>query len=82
MKNEIKLYKRPESLIRVCHICLKLNESPNEIEKCAHCQKSFLPLRYFDKIHSQASKSNWSSHFSSIEDIDDKDLILGLFVKW
>ncbi|HLW56090.1 MAG TPA: hypothetical protein VKY27_01820 [Bacteriovoracaceae bacterium] len=81
MKNEFKLYKRPESLIRVCHKCLKINEASGEIEKCAHCQKSFLPLRYFDKIHSK-SKENWTSYFSSIEDIDEKDLIQGLIVKW
>lgn len=81
MNNDLKLYKRPQTLIRVCHMCLKLNEGDGEIEKCAHCHKSFLPLRYFEKVHAQ-SKRNWTSHFSSIEDIDDKDLIKGLFVMW
>lgn len=81
MNKEIKLSKKPQTLIRVCHMCLKINESTAEIEKCVHCQKSFLPLRYFEKIHSHA-KQEWSSHFSSIEDIDDKDLIQGLFVMW
>lgn len=81
MNKELKISKRPQSLIRLCHKCLKLNESTSEIEKCGHCQKSFLPLRYFDKIHARP-KNEWSSHFSSIEDIDPKDLIQGLFVMW
>lgn len=81
MKNEVRLHKTPQTLIRMCHMCLKLNEAASEIEKCHHCHKSFLPLRYFDKIHAK-SQGNWSSHFDSIDDIDSKDLICGLFVMW
>ncbi|HLT22200.1 MAG TPA: hypothetical protein VKZ84_02115 [Bacteriovoracaceae bacterium] len=81
MKSESKLYKKSKTLIRACHMCFKLNEATSEIEKCQHCHKSFLPLRYFDKIHAK-SKENWSSHFNSIDDIDSKDLIQGLFVVW
>ena len=67
-------------MMRVCHRCLKLNESEKELERCQHCNKSFLPLQYFEKIHAQ--HEDWSSHFSSSEDLDEKDLIKGLFVLW
>jgi hypothetical protein len=67
--------------MRVCHSCLKLNESHKELERCAHCDKSFLPLRYFDKIHSDKDTS-WSNHFSYSEHLDEEDLIKGLFVLW
>ena len=70
-----------KNLIRLCHSCQKLNESHTELERCIHCKKSFLPLRYFDKIHSQ-KQQNWASHFSSTEDIEEEDLIKGLFVLW
>jgi hypothetical protein len=81
MKDNLTLNKKPQKLIRACHVCLKLNESDGEIEKCSHCNKSFLPLRYFEKIHGK-SKKDWAGHFSSIDDIDQKDLIKGLFVMW
>jgi hypothetical protein len=46
-----------------------------------HCEKSFLPLRYFEKIHGRKNQQ-WASHFSSTEDLDEEDLIKGLFVLW
>lgn len=68
-------------LIRACHACLKLNESYQEMERCSHCNKSFLPLKYFEKIHHHKGQA-WGSHFSSSEQIEDEDLIKGLFVLW
>lgn len=68
-------------LIRACHSCLKLNESYQEQERCSHCNKAFLPLRYFEKIH-QAKDSKWENHFSPAEQIDEEDLVRGLFVLW
>ena len=67
--------------MRVCHRCMKLNESLQELERCAHCNKSFLPLRYFEKIHA-SNKQNWDGHFSSSDELDQVDLIKGLFVLW
>lgn len=68
-------------LIRACHSCLKLNESEKELERCAHCNKAFLPLRYFDKIHHDKDVK-WENHFYPTELIEEEDLIKGLFVLW
>jgi hypothetical protein len=80
MKNTI-LKSKEKLLIRACHSCLKLNESYQELERCTHCKKSFLPLRYFEKIHQQ-KELKWENHFSLSEQIEEEDLIKGLFVLW
>lgn len=80
MKNTI-LKSKEKLLIRACHSCLKLNESYQELERCTHCKKSFLPLRYFEKIH-QHKELKWENHFSLSEQIEEEDLIKGLFVLW
>jgi hypothetical protein len=72
---------KEKTLIRVCHSCLKLNESHKELERCLHCSKSFLPLRYFDKIHGD-KEQKWENHFSTTDVLEDEDLIKGLFVLW
>ncbi len=68
-------------LIRACHRCLKINESMNELERCSHCKKSFLPLRYFEKVH-HAKGPKGENYFYSTELLDDEDLVKGLFVLW
>lgn len=78
---EIKQSAKEKLLIRACHACLKINESLHELERCSHCNKAFLPLNYFEKIHTDKAQK-WSSHFSSTEDIAEEDLIKGLFVLW
>ncbi len=45
----MKLSKEPKSLLRLCHRCNKLIESEEEILKCSHCNKSFLPVNYFER---------------------------------
>lgn len=80
MKNTI-LTPKEKLLIRACHSCLKINESRQELERCTHCKKSFLPLRYFEKIHQQKDLK-WENHFSTSDQIDEEDLIKGLFVLW
>lgn len=79
--SHLEKVSKEKNLIRLCHSCQNLNESDTELERCQHCKKSFLPLRYFDKIHSKKHQT-WSSHFSNTEDIDEEDLIKGLFVLW
>jgi hypothetical protein len=79
--NEIQKNTKEKTLIRVCHSCTKINESSRELERCAHCNKSFLPLRYFEKIQSDKA-AKWEAHFSSTDMIDEEDLIKGLFVLW
>lgn len=79
--NEIKPAYKEKLLIRACHGCSKITESFQEIERCSHCNKAFLPLRYFEKIH-DFKDQNWKKHFSSTEQLEDEDLIKGLFVLW
>ncbi len=80
MKN-LETKTEEKFLIRACHACLKINESKCELERCAHCGKPFLPLRYFDKIHTDKN-AKWESRFYPTELIDEEDLIKGLFVLW
>lgn len=79
--NDIEKKSLDKVLLRACHSCLKVNESVKELERCMHCDKSFLPLRYFDKIHGEKDVS-FSNHFYPIELIEEEDLIKGLFVLW
>jgi hypothetical protein len=79
--NETRKETKEILLMRVCHRCHHINESSVELERCTHCQKSFLPLRYFEKIHS-AHGENWKNNFSSTSEIEEEDLIKGLFVLW
>lgn len=78
---DVKKVSKEKLLIRACHSCMKLTEAPHEIERCSHCNKAFLPLRYFEKIH-DFKGSSWQKHFSSTEELEDEDLIKGLFVLW
>jgi hypothetical protein len=79
--DELKNLDKEKMLIRACHTCLKISESFQEIDRCLHCKKSFLPLRYFDKIH-ELKGEKWQKHFSDANEIEEEDLIKGLFVLW
>ena len=70
-----------KSIIKKCHDCGHLSETPTEIDKCAKCNKSFLPLNYFSKIHSKDSR-DYKHLFSHAEEIHEEDLIRGLMVIW
>jgi hypothetical protein len=78
---DIKKTTKEKLLIRSCHSCLKVNESTTELERCTHCNKAFLPLRYFDKIHN-SKEAKWENYFYPTELIEEDDLIKGLFVLW
>lgn len=78
---ETNLKHKEKKLLRVCHACSKLNESDKELERCTHCEKPFLPLRYFEKIH-QHKDQKWEQYFNSIDQLEEEDLIKGLFVLW
>lgn len=79
--NEIKKETKEKLLMRICHRCQHVNESVAELERCTQCQKSFLPLRYFEKVHT-AHGDEWKNNFSRVSDIEEEDLIKGLFVLW
>jgi len=68
-------------IIRKCHMCGYLIETSIEASKCPHCQKSFLPLNYFGKVHAKNSK-DYQNLFAKPEELCDEDLIKGLTVLW
>lgn len=78
---EIRKKTKEILLMRVCHRCQHINESSVELARCTQCQKSFLPLRYFEKIHT-AHGEIWKNNFSGASEIEEEDLIKGLFVLW
>ena len=83
MNNSISTSKRKyqQKIIKKCHCCGQVAESEKEIQKCVSCGKSFLPLNYFDKIHGDA-EYKFEELFSEVSEIEDEDLIKGLYVIW
>lgn len=73
--------KYQKILIRRCHHCGELGESTVELNKCGHCKKAFLPLAYFEKVHT-LSGARYESLFSHCDDLDEEDLIKGIHVIW
>lgn len=69
-----------KSFIKQCHCCHFVHESAVEIERCQNCSKSFLPLRYFEKIHDV--HQTYQQLFSTVDQLEEKDLIKGLSVLW
>ena len=68
-------------IIKKCHICGHISESQRELEQCGNCQKSFLPLNYFGKIHAK-NEEEFQELFSHSREIHEEDLIKGLIVLW
>ena len=68
-------------LFKKCHVCGHINESHNELERCQKCQKSFLPSSYFSKVHEQ-SGLKYKQLYSPVNELDEKDLIIGIHVIW
>jgi|GEM_PF-422084 hypothetical protein len=82
-ETEAKTLKQDKLIFKVCHACGHCNESQIEPERCQKCQKAFLPLNYFEKIHAQGDKSEkFHDLFESSDALDEKDLIKGLYVLW
>ena len=67
-------------LVKKCYCCGHINESAAEIQRCHQCKKSFLPLKYFQKIHD--IHQNYSQLFSQASELEEDDLIKGLVVLW
>ena len=68
-------------LIKKCHICGHLNEGAKEMEQCAHCGKSFLPLNYFTKVH-DGSSEGFQQLFCQSDELTEEDIIKGLYILW
>lgn len=73
--------KKEKLIIRKCHKCGTLSESHTEQQKCTDCGKPFLPLNYFDKIHSHG-ESKYNELFSPSYELEESDLIKGIYVLW
>jgi rRNA maturation endonuclease Nob1 len=68
-------------IIRRCHKCGQLTESEKEVEKCVKCGKSFLPLKYFEKVHCHEA-DKYEDLFSESDELCEEDLVKGIFVLW
>ncbi len=81
MKVEAKTNQTNRLIIKKCHVCGHIMESAEEIKKCKSCKKSFLPMNYFSKVHSQ-NPNEYEALFAKSHDLQDEDLIKGLTVLW
>ena len=68
-------------IIKKCHVCGHISESKEELRQCKSCQKAFLPLNYFGKIHAK-NETEFRDLFASSGEIEEEDLIKGLIVLW
>lgn len=80
MQEHIEHNHHSASLIRRCHKCGQITESHLEQTKCVNCGKAFMPLNYFDKVHNHTDE--YEALFAPVEELEEKDLIKGLFVLW
>jgi RNA polymerase subunit RPABC4/transcription elongation factor Spt4 len=78
LDNKLNFTKK---IIKKCHNCSLIVESEREQEKCTNCNKSFLPLNYFAKIHTDKSQKLVDLYADSNE-LHEEDLITGLYVLW
>ncbi len=80
--NETKpqVLKQYKLIIKLCHKCGHCNASDVELERCQKCAKAFLPLNYFEKIHAKDEK--FQELFEDSDNLEDEDLIKGLYVLW
>jgi hypothetical protein len=70
-----------KKLVKLCHVCNQVTECERELERCPKCNKSFLPLNYFEKIHGQ-EKQHFKDLFTDSEHLYEEDLIKGIHVLW
>jgi len=87
MRKELnKTKQNSKLLIRKCHVCGQMIESVVEQEKCSCCGKYFLPLNYFQKIHdhndSEQKSTNYQDLFAESHELDQDDLVKGLYILW
>ena len=81
MKMRLTPKKNIQRIIKKCHVCGHINEAQKEPEKCTKCEKSFLPLNYFGKVHAKNS-NEFEKLFCRASELHEEDLIKGLYVLW
>lgn len=67
-------------IIKKCHVCGKINESHQEVQKCGGCAKSFLPLNYFHKVHSK--ETSFKDLFCESHELHEEEMVKGICVIW
>jgi len=82
MEHKPKVEKTFQSkeILRLCHRCHHLNHHHKETDKCNHCNKAFLPLNYFQKIHDVHTE--FKELFGEARELEEKDMIIGLTILW
>ncbi len=81
MEKVKKPLKQDTLIAKACHVCGHYQEAVVEPERCVKCAKAFLPLNYFHKIHAHKGEK-FQALFAEGEQLDDADLIKGLYVLW
>ncbi len=69
-------------LIKKCHMCGEMIESQSEVQRCPSCNKSFLPLNYFSKVHDVKTADDFRQLFENSDLLCEDELIKGLYVLW
>jgi len=69
-------------LIKMCHVCGQVIESASEVQRCPKCNKSFLPLNYFAKVHDIKTSDDFKHLFEDCNALNEDDLIKGIHVLW
>jgi len=83
MKTTVERRKKSVNIIKRCHCCGQVTESATEIDKCVSCGKSFLPLNYFSKVHDhEGKKYEFKDLYAEGHELEEDDLIIGLYVLW
>lgn len=82
--SELKKNVHTTVLFKKCHICGHIIESEFEAQRCESCEKSFLPLNYFSKIHDENIKTtdDFKQLFDDCNALCEEDLIKGIHVLW
>ncbi len=84
MRSDITKKTKFKLIIKKCHVCGQVIESTTEQEKCMSCGKSFLPLNYFEKVHTheKSQQAKYKDLFAESDELHEEDLIKGLYVIW
>ncbi|MDH5580628.1 MAG: hypothetical protein OEY33_01860 [Bdellovibrionales bacterium] len=72
---------RNKTIIKKCHSCGHIMESRTEVQKCAQCNKPFLPVNYHSKETAKTSL-DFYDQFQEAEELSEETLVRGIQVLW
>ena len=86
MEKSLKISKQESTVIKKCHVCGTINEGHKEASRCSGCKKPFMPSNYFSKVHDSEDAGKTKSYedwiYSTVDELDQRDVIKGLTVIW